>query len=274
MNEKPPQTAPDPKGAWLIGAMLITLAVSGYFMGLQQTSSHISLSRALDTPTSDSTNHPGTFSNSVPGIVSYAQVDRKKLGPNADFTSNLRWMARPAAVASTAPPMNTVTEEQRRDALAQRETLRAFDSAPPRVPHPITQDSSAACLACHGTGLVIKDRIAAKISHPPYSNCTQCHVPNTGPRIPTPDPILLAALAGNLFTPVAAPSRGTRASPSAPPTIPHPTFMRSDCQSCHGPAGLFGLRTPHPDRQSCVQCHAPNAELDQRVFTSLSGTPR
>jgi cytochrome c-type protein NapB len=42
--------------------------------------------------------------------------------------------------------------------------------------------------------------------------------------------------------------------------------MRDDCMSCHGPQGLFGLRTPHPDRQSCLQCHVPNAELDQRHF--------
>lgn len=49
-------------------------------------------------------------------------------------------------------------------------------------------------------------------------------------------------------------------------TIPHGTQLRSDCLSCHGPPGLVGLRTPHPDRQACVQCHAPNAELDEYHF--------
>jgi cytochrome c-type protein NapB len=40
--------------------------------------------------------------------------------------------------------------------------------------------------------------------------------------------------------------------------------------SCHGPNGLFGLRTPHPDRQSCFQCHVPEAGLDQRNFSGLA----
>jgi len=51
--------------------------------------------------------------------------------------------------------------------------------------------------------------------------------------------------------------------------------MREDCMSCHGPQGLFGLRTPHPDRPSCLQCHVPNAELDQHnFFTSLQAASK
>jgi cytochrome c-type protein NapB len=73
-------------------------------------------------------------------------------------------------------------------------------------------------------------------------------------------------LTENEFVGTKAPLKGTRAWPQAPPTMPHRTLMREDCLSCHGPQGLFGLRTPHPDRRSCTQCHVPSAELDQHLF--------
>jgi len=251
--------------------MLVTLAVSGYFMGLQQTGSRISLSRSIEMPTADSLARSAAMTNAVPGIVSYAQIDRKKLGPNAGFSSHVSTLIKPGAVVIAS---TNVTDKQRAESLAQRQARRAFDGAPPVVPHPIPQDSTAACLACHGNGMAIKDRVAPKISHAHYGGCTQCHVPaRTGPRI-TSDPMLLAALADNVFAGALAPTKGERAYPTAPPTIPHSTLMRSDCNSCHGPTGLFGLRTPHPDRQSCTQCHAPNAGLDQRVLAGAPGTIR
>ncbi|MFN7141654.1 MAG: hypothetical protein ACK4UN_20210, partial [Limisphaerales bacterium] len=77
------------------------------------------------------------------------------------------------------------------------------------------------------------------------------------------------ALALNEFIGFMSPGKGKRAYPGAPPTIPHPTAMRSDCMRCHGPNGVAGLKTSHPYRQSCTQCHAPSAELDQRLFDSL-----
>ncbi len=262
-----PDYNPHQKATWTIGGLLVVLAVTGYFMGLQQSGSHISLSRLVATPTADSLARNAAATNAVPGIVNYAQIDRKKLGPNAGFSSHVSTLVKAGAIAIAA---TNVTEAQRAESLAQRQDRRAFDGAPPVVPHPIPQDSTAACLACHGNGMAIKDRVASKISHAHYGSCTQCHVPaKTGPRITT-DPILLAAVADNVFAGALAPPKGERAFPGAPPTTPHSTLMRSDCNSCHGPTGLFGLRTPHPDRQRCVQCHAPNASLDQRV---LADTP-
>jgi hypothetical protein len=40
--------------------------------------------------------------------------------------------------------------------------------------------------------------------------------------------------------------------------------MREACASCHGPSGKRGLRSTHPVRASCQQCHARSAALDQR----------
>jgi cytochrome c-type protein NapB len=140
-------------------------------------------------------------------------------------------------------------------ALARR-TAR-FDSAPPGVPS-ITQDSSLACLACHGARLEVKDKFASQISHSLYASCTQCHVPGVGIGLAGVDAALLEPLAENQFALATKPLRGNRAWPQAPPTIPHGTRMRSDCLSCHGPRGLFALRTPHTSVR-LRQCHAPSA---------------
>jgi cytochrome c-type protein NapB len=166
-----------------------------------------------------------------------------------------------------------ITDTQRARARDQRAGRRAFDGAPPVVPHPITQDSSVACLVCHGAGLEVKDKFASKISHSLYASCTQCHVPGAGIGLAGVDAALLEPLAENQFAPATPPLRGNRAWPQAPPTIPHGTRMRSDCLSCHGPRGLFALRTPHPERQACVQCHAPSADLDQHNFLSSLARP-
>jgi nitrate reductase (cytochrome), electron transfer subunit len=104
------------------------------------------------------------------------------------------------------------------------------------------------------------------MSHAHLADCTQCHVPAQSPLWPLAQPALLEPLTENSFVGLAAYGRGVRAWPQAPPTIPHPTFMRSDCMSCHGPLGAQALRTAHPERQSCTQCHVPNAGLDQYHF--------
>lgn len=255
------------KAAWIFGAILITVSVSGYFMGLQQTGSQISMTRTVSLVTHDPERRAILETNSVPVAVPYAKQDWLRDGPNAHWQSRIANLAQPA---SDLAALTNATDAERAQALAARAARRAFDGAPPVVPHPIAQDSSAACLACHGPGLAVKDKVASKISHASYSSCTQCHVPAGGLGLPRAESALLAPLAENQFVAAHPPLKGTRAWPQAPPTIPHSTLMRSDCLSCHGPRGLFGLRTPHPDRQSCVQCHVPDAGLDQRVFSSAA----
>jgi cytochrome c-type protein NapB len=60
---------------------------------------------------------------------------------------------------------------------------------------------------------------------------------------------------------------GERANPGAPPTIPHHTWMRENCNSCHGLVTRPGTRTTHPWLTNCTQCHAPSAAHDQVEFT-------
>ena len=85
-----PDFQPQKRATWAVGGLLVVLAITGYFMGLQQSGSHISLSRPGITLTADSIARNDAASNTVPGIVSYAQVDREKIGPNAGFASHLR----------------------------------------------------------------------------------------------------------------------------------------------------------------------------------------
>jgi len=54
------------------------------------------------------------------------------------------------------------------------------------------------------------------------------------------------------------PWKGSRATVGAPPRIPHALQMRGECLACHaGPGARVELRTTHPERVRCRQCHVP-----------------
>ena len=156
------------------------------------------------------------------------------------------------------PPVAGVPED-RLEALAIRAERRAFDGAPPTVPHEIQQISSADCLGCHGDSPKADEKGAPKVPHVFLANCTQCHVEEESEYLYGEDP------APNTFDGVAAPRGGSRAYVGAPPLVPHSTLMRSNCLSCHGPFGLTALHTSHPERPNCLQCHGVSASLNQRM---------
>lgn len=168
------------------------------------------------------------------------------------------WATEAAALAGGA----TGQGGDRAAAVEERAEGRAYDGAPPTIPHPVRQNSAAECLACHEDGLRIRDRLATAMPHAELASCTQCHVvespPMPGAMLP-PD----ATFAANGFAGLESPGAGGRAWSIAPPMVPHKTTMRERCMSCHGPNGRDPLQTPHPERQSCSQCHAPSAGLDQ-----------
>jgi cytochrome c-type protein NapB len=195
----------------------------------------------------------------VPPVVGYSDL------PAAPIKANSRWENDLANLIFDRPsPTDTVvrTEELKQEALADRARNRAYDTAPPTIPHPVDQMSSASCLACHGQGIKVGDRIATKVSHPHLTSCTQCHVEAENPvmtKFNTP-------FDGNGFVGAYRSGPGVRFGPGAPPAIPHPTWMRQDCTSCHGTLARQGLRTTHPWLTNCTQCHAPSAALDQVAF--------
>ena len=148
-------------------------------------------------------------------------------------------------------------EAARREGLAARAARRAYDGAPPATPHSgIFGQGARTCLDCHLEGMALGDRVARPMSHAPLSQCTQCHVEAEHRAFGAG-----VALAPNTFDGVGAAGPGTRASEGAPPTMPHASFMRGRCLSCHGEHGYPGLQTDHPRRAQCTQCHVADAGL-------------
>lgn len=147
--------------------------------------------------------------------------------------------------------------DARRLSLVLRGERRDFAGAPPVLGHSAEFGGrGGSCLDCHQEGRRIGRRVARPMSHPPYAHCLQCHIEGdfsafVGPSgVPAPP----NAFAGE---PEAGP--GGRAHEAAPPTMPHGQALRGQCLSCHGEFGYEGLRTAHPRRTQCTQCHVPSA---------------
>lgn len=247
-------------GGVVFALVVLAAGVVGLFVGTQSTH-HTAQERrrtledraitpAARVVPADGVREPG----SAPNAVRWAELPATARGPNGGFANALSKMVQPALVTETYPDRDGRLEAS----LAARATRRAYDGAPPTIPHAIEERSAMSCLACHGEGLVINGRVAPKVSHERYAQCTQCHVTMDKPMVEmAASPPLDSSFVGLRSSP------GDRFLPDAPPTTPHGTFMRGDCASCHGPLGAPGLRTTHPERQSCTQCHATNNPLEQ-----------
>ncbi len=263
MNPSPsPARTTGRKLAVVAGLVAFTAGLSGFFMGLLQTDRAAATTRAARTvaPTA------AARAELYPKAPRYNELADGRLRPNRDWTVSLATLARPAAEARFIPAVLTAADLA--SLRATRNSRRQYDGAPPLAPHPTDQMSSAACLQCHGQPTVIGSISVPQISHPRYTNCIQCHVSSVGPA--SWWRTRAEALSdGNSFTGKTQPGQGTRAYVGAPPTIPHTTWMREDCMSCHGPGGTAALRTSHPNRQSCTQCHAPDATLDSHFAAGL-----
>jgi len=178
------------------------------------------------------------------------------------------WSEGVAAANSAMPAIVDAVElvdTAKDDALAHRAARRAYDGAPPTIPHKIRQGSAAECLACHEDGLRMGQRRAPMRPHDAYTSCTQCHVTAVTPMPGGYDLEVDPRNVANSFDGLPSPVMGPRAWDIAPPEIPHTSQMRERCHSCHGVNGRDAIRSSHPWRQSCTQCHAPNAEKDRRL---------
>jgi len=192
--------------------------------------------------------------------MGYLEVRERDIGPNRNWRSDLARLPRPDADVDPGILIATLpTAEEKLASLAERAELRAYNGAPPVIPHSVDQLSSDSCLACHQSSVRVGDRASGVLPHPYLANCQQCHVQANPAGFDT------FVLARNEFEGLPAPFEGARAWPGAPPVVPHSTFMRNNCNACHGPAGDPGLRSTHPWRQNCLQCHAPSAEMEQGV---------
>lgn len=129
---------------------------------------------------------------------------------------------------------------------------RAYPGGPPIIPHPVANERSmggTVCLTCHANGGYVPkfNAFAPVTPHPTLPNCRQCHNPARTDEL----------FAETTFRSAAVPQLNRQALPTSPPPIPHPLEMRSNCLACHaGPGAVAEIRTTHPDRVNCRQCHA------------------
>jgi len=137
---------------------------------------------------------------------------------------------------------------------SERANGRAYDGAPPTIPH---DGAIGTCVTCHDNDGTVIDGVGIAPASPHGDDaasgnmrrCRQCHVPTQG------QTLLVASRFTGLLQ---GPWMGRRATPGAPPTIPHTLQLREQCAACHaGPAARAELRTTHPERTRCRQCHVP-----------------
>lgn len=164
--------------------------------------------------------------------------------------------------------------------LEMYQALRAYPGAPPRVPHGLTDDEyrDSSCSICHQRGgWVARFGTYAPVTpHPEHSACLQCHVPQdilVGRDLPVvgdsiacqqchidPDKPLETYVELDWET-VAWPESDVKAMPESPNRIPHDFRTRTNCLACHsGPGSVIDLRTDHPERLNCRQCHVQISE--------------
>ncbi|MDP3275344.1 MAG: hypothetical protein Q8Q09_09135 [Deltaproteobacteria bacterium] len=233
---------------YVLGALVVSASVLGFFAGVRDTGR----ARVYRTPR---VRYPGELDTAP----SYRDEREARRGNRARHAGNLAAMAELRPALFDPVPDGDVAGLTR--ALAARALRRAYAGAPPTIPHGIDDIAVPACLTCHERGMQVGQRVASAMPHPRYDSCTQCHA-QALPSVPRMDlPLGAAASAENSFVGLEE-QRGTRAWIGAPPTVPHRTAMRSQCESCHGVLGA-GIRSTHPWRQSCRQCHAQAGTLDQ-----------
>lgn len=150
-------------------------------------------------------------------------------------------------------------------ASSVRAERRAFDGAPPVIPH---ESLGAACITCHTqTGKPVPNLAFAPAnphgSGGQFQNCRQCHLFRQDEQLFQPSEFepLVASLA-----------QGERLFPGAPPTVPHDEFMRKNCVACHaGPSARPEIRCSHPERVNCQQCHLPQRMTPAPDFVTVAG---
>lgn len=162
------------------------------------------------------------------------------------------WVA--VGVAAFALGACAAGDPDPRTAGAVRAERRAYDGAPPVAPH---QELGITCTQCHNTRGM---QVAGLGFAPPSpheltdgmsasSRCQQCHVFQR----------TTEQFVANTFAGLRQDLRhGRRLNDLTPPVMPHKLLMRENCSACHtGAAAREEIRTSHPERPRCMQCHVP-----------------
>jgi cytochrome c-type protein NapB len=233
---------------------VVCAAISGYFIGVRSPMNPPRESTETIEPEHSSLPKrevvPSAAYHEMPGIRIALKKKRQTASSELKQMTTARGVRGPGIHATLETPSLSATIDRaaKRESIVKRQILRAYDGAPPTIPHGISQMSSQACMACHEQGIRTSTLRAAKMSHPYYANCTQCHVEQSDRPSSIPE-------VENSFVGLET-AAGSRAFTSAPPLVPHKLWMRNDCLGCHGRTAAAGLQTTHPWRTNCLQCHA------------------
>lgn len=205
-----------------------------------------------------------------------------------------RPIAAEAGVFRTHPAeLSAAPDAQRRPeahprTLARQRSQRAYPGAPPAIPHGLTESEmrDQNCKTCHERGGFVPrfSAYAPVTPHPEMVSCLQCHAPKDAlVGIGSPELSGLHCFqchdmgAGQaLFVELDWPEPNwpptdRPALPGSPPAIPHALHFRQNCLACHGgPSAIAEIRTTHPERANCRQCHvvsAAESAAEADVFT-------
>lgn len=247
----------------IVFTVVCMIAASGYFMGLHQI--HQDTKAREQNYWEDNYTLDANQDASLPLAPQYSEQG------TTDWKSNSEWRAHFAKLRTESlerSPTSKLRPKELEAALLLRDQRRSYDTAPPVVPHSIDEQNPRTCVTCHapGNARLIGDRLTPTASHTYFQNCTQCHVPASGQHeLPRPDDLTgLLLSSGNSFQGLAAGATNAPQYPGAPPTLPHPVWMRQNCLACHGEGRPNAFSVSHPQRQNCLQCHAQNHFLDNR----------
>ena len=248
--------------------VVVIVSVSGLFMGMRQNDSK---SDSWQAPWNAGPEAQASEQKVFPVAPKYADIPTTKWKANKNWRNSLANL--PHAKMNLVD-QKQLTKAERQKILNGRSSRRAYDGAPPMIPHAINYRDVDSCTACHApdANVLIAGRRSPAMSHPMMSNCTQCHAPNDGLKIlqhsGTVGLVVESGFIGN-----ASVGAGTRAYKGAPPTIPHKVSMRQNCMSCHGPGMPDAITTSHPMRGNCMQCHAQDANFDNREMLAAPLAP-
>lgn len=257
-----PLTERERRGLHALLVAAIAVGVAGYFTG-----------------TRGSPERGGYRPPSADSVTASVEAPRQKNMEGARYAE--RAVQQQLALAELAKPPRGVNDPVLRDAQAyalavtRRSVGRAaYDGAPPTIPHAVDQSGAPACLACHEAGMRVEQKLASAMGHQTFTNCLQCHTTRDA-ALPVSQLLVHSVSESSSFVGMTSAGPGSRAWLGAPPQMPHRSFMRERCVSCHG-VWADGLKSTHPYRQSCNQCHAPPSTSDQMprsTFAPLGFSP-
>lgn len=192
-----------PNRTLLIAFIIVSVAVVGFFTGLQGpmkiTAANSSSSRSRLSGIQSRQPEEGVIP--AAHYSEMAATSRTNQG-RTQLTS----------LKSTVAPLAEIkiTLEDKLMALEQRGRNRAYNGAPPTVPHSIDQQTDASCVACHQNGAVASTIRIPRMSHQFLTNCTQCHVESHSRHLKS------ELFRENSFAGLPTPVAGPRSYPGAP----------------------------------------------------------